>query len=174
MAPQNIVSRFAQRVASSLAVAALALGVFSGVAPVSTVSAAPVNAGSPDLIAGDLMFRGLKPGERAEIGVLVANRGTADAQSVQVKIETGIGLRDVTVSGSGWSCTERNGEAFTLSLVFLCSTPSIEADGALGLVLTATKANDGTQEFAWVKYTADPNNKVRESDESNNQTISQF
>jgi subtilase family serine protease len=174
MAPRNIVSRVAQRAASGLAVAALALGVFGGVAPVSTALAAPANAGSPDLIAGDLMFRGLKPGERAEIGVLVANKGTATAQSVQVKIETGVGLQNVSVSGSGWSCSERPGEAFTLSTVFLCSTPSIEADAGLGLLLTATKADDGTAEFAWVKYTADPNNKVRESNESNNQTTSQF
>jgi hypothetical protein len=174
MAPQNIVSRFARRAASSLAVAALALSVFSGAAPVSTANAAPVNAGLPDLVAGDLMFKNLEPGERAGIGVLVANKGTADAQSVQVKIETGIGLRDVSVSGSGWSCSEQRGGGFTLSQVFLCSTPSIEADGALGLVLTVTKADDETAEFAWVKYTADPNNKVRESNESNNQQTSEF
>ena len=172
MTPHLFTSKLAQRLSKTVVIGAMALGLgFVAFAP-APASAAPAESQTccrrADLIAAVLDFDTFVTGQRREVSILVRNNGDADSLKTTLKIVTGTGFISPFAgepAGSGVACGVMRRDPDSGNGVIYCTINNVKANGLkeVGLAIQARAQGE-----RWVRTTIDPNNKINESDETNN------
>jgi len=177
-------SKIGRQTSRALAIAALTLGLATtALAPSSALAAsltAPVQDASvqgifgnkqpADLTVGIAHSNPFTAGQRDLVPVVIENHGASTDRDITVKIMVSFGYEDITVRGAfgqDWECKRGEVGKYSGITTFTCETDGLDADSHKSILVNMT-ANDRDFGDGWIVAMVDPENKVKELDETNN------